>query len=413
MTSSVLILDGETRTALAATRALGKCGVDVWIAASSQGALSFSSKFASRKIVIQSPQTQPEDFSRWLREYVSSERPSMLLPVTDASVMLAARYADELTALTGFPFSDAATLSLASNKGELADLAKRCGLAVPQTLRIARQAVRDPNWTEQIKSIRFPAVLKPETSAANIEGRLVKISVEYAASVEQAIAILNGVSRKENILIDFIVQEQISGAGVGVFALCHQGNPLTFFCHRRLLEKPPSGGVSVLSESISPGEAPVADAFRLLRELTWEGVAMLEFKAGTDGKMYLLEINPRLWGSLQLAIDSGRDFPQLLTKLASCQSETDHAEFASWCRTLPEYSVGRRLRWVLGTLDHALIRLRKEKLTALSDIFLRNSLRLFERPTRTGIETWRASDQRPFYAELQTWVSNISGRKRG
>ena len=47
----------------------------------------------------------------------------------------------------------------------------------------------------------------------------------------------------------------------------------------------------------------------LLDELNWHGVAMVEFKVTEDGTPYLMEINTRFWGSLQLAIDAGVDFP--------------------------------------------------------------------------------------------------------
>jgi len=43
---------------------------------------------------------------------------------------------------------------------------------------------------------------------------------------------------------------------------------------------------------------------------------MVEFRAQVDGRFYLKEINPRLWGSLALAIDAGVDFPLGLLGIA-------------------------------------------------------------------------------------------------
>jgi hypothetical protein len=134
---------------------------------------------------------------------------------------------------------------------------------------------------------------------------------------------------------------------------------------------------------------------------------MVEFKAAADGRMFLLEINPRLWGSLQLAIDSGRDFPRLLAGLAACESTEDSVHFDEDCARLPAYKVGRRLRWTLGTLDHALIRLRTEGLHAASDIGMRNSLRFFQRLGSTSAETWRWDDIRPFFSEVGNWLTDL------
>ena len=55
----------------------------------------------------------------------------------------------------------------------------------------------------------------------------------------------------------------------------------------------------------------------LLEKIGWFGVAMVEFKVDPrDGLAKLMEINPRFWGSLALAIQAGVNFPLLLHKMA-------------------------------------------------------------------------------------------------
>ena len=61
------------------------------------------------------------------------------------------------------------------------------------------------------------------------------------------------------------------------------------------------------------------DAERLLTALKWHGVAMVEFKMDARGQYWLMEINPRLWGSLALSIDAGVDFPAGLLQIACGQ----------------------------------------------------------------------------------------------
>ena len=63
------------------------------------------------------------------------------------------------------------------------------------------------------------------------------------------------------------------------------------------LEKPPSGGVSVFSESVSLEDEMVLSAEKLLSAVGWTGVAMVEFKRDLkDGRAKLMEINGRFWG---------------------------------------------------------------------------------------------------------------------
>ncbi len=67
------------------------------------------------------------------------------------------------------------------------------------------------------------------------------------------------------------------------------------------------------SIALDPGRLRQVEA--LLEALDFEGPVMAEFR--TDGvDCWLIELNARLWGSLQLAVDAGVDFPRLLVGAA-------------------------------------------------------------------------------------------------
>ena len=123
---------------------------------------------------------------------------------------------------------------------------------------------------------------------------------------------------------------------------------------------------------------------------------MVEFKVGPDGTPYLMEINTRFWGSLQLAIDSGVDFPWLLYQLA-CGDTPDSVE---------EYRTGIRLRWLLGDLDSLYLTLRDKqysKTTKLKAIlqFLTPS------PFKTRHEVNRWKDPAPAWYEIKQYLRDI------
>ena len=87
---------------------------------------------------------------------------------------------------------------------------------------------------------------------------------------------------------------------------------------------------------------------RLLGPLGWHGVAMMEFKQDRrTGRAFLMEVNGRFWGSLDLAVQAGVDFPYLSHQLALGEP----------IETPQTYQVGVRSRWLLGDLDHLLLRL--------------------------------------------------------
>jgi predicted ATP-grasp superfamily ATP-dependent carboligase len=188
----------------------------------------------------------------------------------------------------------------------------------------------------------FPVVIKPARSRVWADGRWYVNSVSYANEpirVGRDLAVAGGPS--------------VSGAAAGADPGCRsrrvrllrQRPAVCLFSHRRLREKPPSGGVSVLRESVAVDPVAGQHARALLDSLNWHGVAMVEFKQDErDGQLKLMEINGRLWGSLQLAIDAGVDFPNMMADLLAGKA----------LAPLPSYKIGVQTRWLWGDIDSLL-----------------------------------------------------------
>ena len=200
------------------------------------------------------------------------------------------------------------------------------------------------------------------------------------------------------------LQRKVEGPGIGVFLLPGPDDLLLRFAHRRLREKPPSGGVSVYCESTELEPGLLGTSTALLERLGWTGVAMVEYKIeAATGTPYLMEINGRLWGSLQLAVDSGADFPRVLVEQA----------LGLATRRPADYATGRRLRWFWGDVDHLLARLRRSR----SDLHLPvwapgrgGALRDFlVAPLRSRGEVLRWSDPVPAFRETLDWFSQLGG----
>jgi predicted ATP-grasp superfamily ATP-dependent carboligase len=163
-----------------------------------------------------------------------------------------------------------------------------------------------------------------------------------------------------------------------------------------LREKPPSGGVSVLSESIEVDFQQREAATKILDSAKWHGVAMVEYKVASDGRPYLIEINPRFWGSLQLAIDAGIDFPELLYQLA-IGGKLDVAN---------SYKIGTKSRWLLGDLDHLYLTFRNGRShgdrRASKWKTVIEFLNVSGESTRFEVNRW--NDLSPFVFELRQYL---------
>jgi predicted ATP-grasp superfamily ATP-dependent carboligase len=108
---------------------------------------------------------------------------------------------------------------------------------------------------------------------------------------------------------------------------------------------PVQGGPSTLREGVEHPQI-MELGLSLFKSLNWAGVGMVEFKVDPrDGIPKLMELNPRFWGSLQLAIVSGVDFPYLILRMARGES----------FEPILRYNVGKRCRWLLlGDILHFL-----------------------------------------------------------
>jgi len=80
---------------------------------------------------------------------------------------------------------------------------------------------------------------------------------------------------------------------------------------------PPLGGTSILRQSIVIPIDIGEQAERLVREIDLEGYSEVEFRRDSAGYPYLMEINPRLSASVEIAVRAGVDFPYLLYQWAS------------------------------------------------------------------------------------------------
>jgi predicted ATP-grasp superfamily ATP-dependent carboligase len=273
-------------------------------------------------------------------------------------------------------------------------LAHQVGISCPKTYML-----QDGEDLEEVaRTISYPAVLKPRFSHYRRDGGWTKGSVEYASDPQD----LKAKYRDLHAQIPFpLVQERIYGEGRGVFILLWEGQLVAAFCHRRIREKPPWGGVSVLSESVPLDRTLVERSYALLRASGWQGVAMVEFKLDEEDRQpKLMEVNGRFWGSLQLAIDAGINFPLLLYRLAGGASVPAQLE----------YTVGARSRWFLGDLDSLLIRLTHRRTPVPfpdgKDSRLKacwKFLKLFERNLR--YEVLRVEDPGPGWLECKEYIA--------
>lgn len=304
---NALITTANSPKALIAVRSLGKKGIEVSTGAEHRFALSACSKYSSNFYLYPSPEKSPSDFINSLISLVKKQKHDVLMPVHSVDTYLIAKYKSKLEPFIKVPLHDYSTIMSVDDKGSLIQIAEDLGIRVPDTY-----IIKDLNMLNNIaEKIDFPAVIKLRNRSSSIGLSYVYSKKELISKYKETISIFN-LSPPDYPLI----QEYIEGDGYGVSLLFNQGDLRAKFTHKRLREYPITGGPSTYRISVK-NQKMEDMAVKLLTSLNWHGVAMVEFKMDDKTKNpVLMEVNPRFWGSVNQAVQSGVDFPYLLYMMA-------------------------------------------------------------------------------------------------
>jgi predicted ATP-grasp superfamily ATP-dependent carboligase len=399
---TVLVTDGNQRSTLAITRSLGRRAIRVVVGEAAPHSMASSSRYSGGRIRYPSPYEQPEAFWAFLRDFLPRNEVDVLIPITDVTTRIVAEHEEEITRHARVVVPGLRAFDVVSDKWQLLQHARQAGIPIPET-----HAVHGPSMLPGVLSrLRYPVVLKPARSWTLAGGRWRPAGVQYAAS-EHELRRLYG--ERADLQGLALIQERIVGPGLGVSALFDRGTPVALFSHRRLRELPPSGGISVLRESVPLDPRLKEQTLRLLAPLGWHGVAMAEYKLDVrTGIPVLMEVNGRFWGSLQLAIDAGIDFPFLVYCIAIGRPY----------QAPDGYRVGVKTRWLVGDIMHAAHRvLRRDAAQNLPRGFpskgatLLSLLKIYEPGLR--YEDVAGCDPVPFLFEIAARVRHRIGRNRG
>ncbi|MDB4442816.1 ATP-grasp domain-containing protein [bacterium] len=332
--TSALITDIDRRKAIPIIRALGRSGVRVIGISYKRLPLGAFSKYCSKAYRCPDYRDKPDLFMNALERICRDENPDVFYPIEDVAISLCLQNPNAWTPYTKAVLPSQGIFEKSYDKWETIKFARQQGIRVPETYC--------PKNIEEVKRLaeswKGQAVIKPRKSSGSR-------GLRYAENSSQMLSAYKEVANKYPRPL---VQERIplGGQGLGVFTLLNwQNELLSVFGHKRLREYPVSGGPSTLRISYR-NQKLLEQTVRLFKEMRLVGVAMAEYKTDLrNNEPVLMEINARFWGSLQLAIASGVNFPVLYHKLALGKN----------FKPVLDYPVGKLCRWLWpGDLLHFL-----------------------------------------------------------
>jgi predicted ATP-grasp superfamily ATP-dependent carboligase len=332
--TAALVADASQRGALVAIRELGRAGVSVGAIDADPHAPGLASRWCSVGSVLPDFTRDQDAYIDALLRFCAAHAPRSLILAHDGSIEAVRRRRAEVERAVGLPLASEQALAIAIEKPRTLAFAEALGLRTPRGALVTRPGEADA----AIEEVGLPAVVKPTRSwVQDSDGGRRMISVVAGTRSEARIAI-DAVLR-EGIAV--VLQEWLSG----------DREALSFFrAHKRIWARfaqradrtfPPLGGSSVVRESIPLPEDILHAAERLIAELDLDGYSEVEFRRDADGRGALMEINPRLSASVELAVRAGVPFPRLLHDWASGEP----------LQEVGGYRAGLRMRWLGGDLS--------------------------------------------------------------
>lgn len=328
-----LLTDAQQRKTLAATRSLGNKNIYVMAAAETRWATALFSRYCNKRFVYPDPEKEPDKFYHWLLDILKRFPCEVLFPMDDKVLEIVVEHKEEIEQYCKVPVPDPQNFNNAADKAMAVTIAAAAGLECPETIIIHHL----DELPRMVARLSFPVVVKPRKSSGS----------RGIVLVTKASDLTSEYMRIHERYPFPIIQEYIpTGEKFDVCLLFDRSSRLkASFVQKEIRHFPVHRGPSTVQESVWRPEL-VEKAAHLMQKLNWYGVAEVEFMIDPrDGKAKFMEINPRFWGSLQLSILAGVDFPWLLYKLAA---EGDVEEVIT-------YETGLKCRWLLpGDMLHFL-----------------------------------------------------------
>jgi glutathione synthase/RimK-type ligase-like ATP-grasp enzyme len=326
----VAMLDAAERQSLVCVRSWGSAGLRVG-AFGPPGAPAFASRWCSASAVLPPVTRAPRELVDAILEQVESYRPGVIVPAHDGTIEALRLFREEVEAHTRIAMASEPAMRIAVSKPLTLELAGSLGILVPEGVTVASEDAVD----DALHAVGLPAVVKPAQSWVERGG--VRQRILSTVAVDRA-GVLAAVRTATEAGTPVVVQPWLPGAREAVSVFYAEDRVWARFVQVAYRMNPPLGGSSILRESIPPPPDIVDAAERLIRAAGLEGYSEIEFRRDAAGRPFLMEINPRLSASIEIAVRSGVDFPMLIHRWAAGRP----------LAPIPGYRVGVRVRWLGG-----------------------------------------------------------------
>lgn len=280
---------------LAAARALRAAGFRVAVAATDSGGYCSRSSAVDTNVTVPSPTLDAAGFVDVLAGTTRNLDAVALLPGTETALQVLAAARDSFAPELGLGTCEVDVVRRATDKTLLPALASAAGTTVPLTREVPRRDV-----AAALQEVGAPAVVKPLDRAA------LPAAAGFARRIDSAADAAN-LSLPEG---KWLVQPYLEGVLYAVGGVAWGGDIVCTVHQVAHRISPPDCGGTAYGETVPPDVRLDETARRLVAEIGWSGIFQVQF-IRTAAADYLIDFNPRIYGTLALPVAAGLNLPAI------------------------------------------------------------------------------------------------------
>lgn len=325
---NILVTNAKNRIAYNVIQSLTAKGHQVYCADFIPRSMSNYSRYTKGHFLYPSPFSKQDEFVECLLLKIEQLKIDVLIPVFE-ELFLVAKYKERFADKVKLAIPDYEQILIAHNKDQWEPIATQLGIPVPETYPVSALQANPPF----LDILNYPLLLKPKQGGGGW-------GIGEVDSADELSSLIKAGNYQRNDLDRYIVQQKIQGETICVAMVFSHGKLRGKTTYRQIREYPPFSGQATCRVSISN---KMAEDYleKLLEHFGWHGVCQVDFVVEAQtGIPYLIDINPRFWGSLAQGIASGVDFPHLVSEIAT------HGDV----QRVDSFKEGVQTRWLGGEL---------------------------------------------------------------
>ncbi len=296
--SSILIIDGESIISLEVIKSLSRHkDIKIHVLSNSASVRSRYSRHIS-SFEVHDKSLKNKNYVDYIEDVVRKKGIDIIFPSGEPGVEFVSKHRSALSKFCKVPLiSDIDSFHITQDKWKAHKFFVENNTSTPHSILCNT----DVSFKQNLENMRFPVLIKPRIGT----GGLGIVEFESAVALTEYL-VVNDLNPQ-----DFIVQEKVDGPMIDCSILAKDGKILAHTIQKKFAPPKQAFAPENCFKFIKD-EKVLSLVTELVASLKWDGVAHLDLVYDRmEENLYLLELNPRYWGSLPASVLMGVDFPYI------------------------------------------------------------------------------------------------------